>query len=401
VLALASWLSPDLPLWTLLWTLLIIAVCFYLAADRLGLRAGRDARSVRDSGGGAVRENHKRAAAWLWCLVGTAAALIAVCELVFLRDIFGGDQGTLGAAFRMNTVFKLYYQAWLLLGIVTGPALLWLLAGAFHTLSEVVREITHGETRPVDVVKASGAFLFQGNADALAAFPMDGKLRAVVPPDDMAPEGTRDRRNASLTNGGTRTGPDALRLLSAGGIVFWIIVCFALIGAAAIYPVLATAARTNNFTLERTLDGTAYMDTDSVNQGDAQAIAWLNAHVVGDPVIVEGASYKEYTHYGRVSAFTGLPTIMGWGGHEVQWRFTWLQQPQHSGVIDQRQTAVDQIYSNPSQQQVMSLLRQYSVHYVYVGTAEHQLYPSANLGRFATFLRVVYRSADVTIYAVP
>jgi YYY domain-containing protein len=402
VLALASWLSPGLPLWTLLWVLLIIAVCFYLAADRLGLRFGRDARRVIDTDDGVERGDTMRAAAWLWCLVGTAAALIAVCELVFLRDIFaGGDQGTLGAAFRMNTIFKLYYQSWLLLGIVAGPALLWLLAGAFRTLTEVGRELVYGVIRPAAVGKGSGAFLYLDDADALAAFPTDGMLMAAVPPDDMVPGGTRETRGASRTNGGIRTGPDGLRLLSAGGIVFWIIVCFALIGAAAIYPVLATSARTNNFTLERTLDGTAYMDTDSVNQGDAQAIAWLNGHVAGNPVIVEGALYKEYTHYGRISAFTGLPTIMGWGGHEVQWRFTWLQQPEHSGVIDQRQTVVDQIYSNPSQQQVMSLLHQYSVQYVYVGAAEHQLYPSANLGRFATFLRVVYHSADVTIYAVP
>ena len=41
VLALGSWLAPTLPIWTLLWAILLIAVCAYLAAGLLGLRLGR------------------------------------------------------------------------------------------------------------------------------------------------------------------------------------------------------------------------------------------------------------------------------------------------------------------------------------------------------------------------
>ncbi len=48
-----------------------------------------------------------------------------------------------------------------------------------------------------------------------------------------------------------------------------------------------------------------------------------------------------------------------------------------------------------------SVLRQYNVRYVYVGAAERNLYPGANLDRFGSFLRVVYRHGGVTIYAVP
>ena len=157
----------------------------------------------------------------------------------------------------------------------------------------------------------------------------------------------------------------------------------------------------SQFTLPRSLDGTAYMSADPVNQGDAQASRGSMPHVTGDTVIVEGAQYDEYTHNGRVSAFTGLPTLMGWGGHELQWRYNWLQQPGRADTIGQRLNAVAKIYTDTNDQQVLALLHQYSVRYVYVGAAERQLYPSADLGRFATFLRTVYHSADVTIYAVP
>ncbi len=174
-----------------------------------------------------------------------------------------------------------------------------------------------------------------------------------------------------------------------------------LLAAGLVYPVLATSARTENFTLPRSLDGTAYMASDPVNTGDAPAIAWLNAHVAGDPVIAEAASYDEYTHLGRVSAFTGLPTLLGWGGHEEQWRVNWLAEPGHANVIDERLAAVSTIYTNADPQAVLRVMRQYSVQLVYVGAAERSQYAGADLTRFKRFLRVVYARDGVTIYALP
>ena len=409
VLGFIAWLSPSLTLWTLLGALLVVAICAYLAARLLGVRFGRAAMSAPGDPSGAsdaIQTDQIRASAWFWCLVGTAVALIAVCELVFLRDVFaGGDNGSLGALFRMNTVFKLYYQAWLLLGVVAGPALLWLLASAFRTLRAALADLSSAVTaHPAGRAQVAAEVESAGLARGGSAMAPAARLAMVSPADDSPSAGTETPVTTSLTNGGRRTGPVALRLVSASGIVVWIGVCLALLGAGTIYPVLATAARTDNFTLSRTLDGTAYMATDPVNQGDARAIAWLNANVSGDPVIVEGAKYDEYTHYGRVSAFTGLPTLLGWGGHEFQWRVNWSQQPGGASigdVIQQRLDDVTRIYTSADSQQVLALLHRYSARYVYVGAAERQLYSSADLERFASFLRVVYHADGVTIYAVP
>ena len=409
VLALAAWLTPNLPIWTLLGALLVVAFCAYLAASLLGLRIGRaaarDTRGVSDDDD-TSQSSRVRARAWFWCLCGTAVALIAVCEVVFLRDVFaGGDNGALGAAFRMNTVFKLYFQAWLLLGVIAGPALLWLLAGAVRWLGMTVIELSSAFAGPKDApAQVPETAQANGIGSIMRANPIAPAVRlaTVTPPDDSPAPGTKMLTFASISDGGRRTGPVALRLLSAGGIVLWIAVCLGLLGAGTIYPMLATAARTDNFTLARTLDGTAYMATDPTNQGDARAIAWLNSHVSGNPVIVEGArSNSEYTHFGRVSAFTGLPTLLGWDGHEVQWRYNWFQQPGRGDMIGQRLDAVTQIYTSTDSQRVLALLHQYAARYVYVGAAERELYPSANLERFASFLRVVYHADGVTIYAVP
>ena len=53
--------------------------------------------------------------------IALAALLLVVCEVLYIRDFYGG------ALRRMNTVFKLYYQAWLLFAVGGSVAVFWLL----------------------------------------------------------------------------------------------------------------------------------------------------------------------------------------------------------------------------------------------------------------------------------
>jgi len=358
-----------------------------------------------------------RAEAWLLCLVGTAAALVAACELVFLRDVFAvGANGQLGDLFRMNTVFKLYYQAWLIGGIACGPALVLLVRAAWGYVAPLVLSRAP-RLVPVAAVDSSpqAAQTAEVAASALAQSAC-GEQASGELPEALDGGGPRFAHTPVME----RTGVEApqfsratavskqthhrvrpLRYVGAGGIVVWMALLVMLVAAALVYPVMASAARTQNYTLPRSLDGAAFMTNDATNAGDADAIAWLNAHEDGDQVIVEAAKYDEYTHLGRVSAFTGLPTLLGWGGHELQWRINWLSAPAKGDVLGQRLDAVTQIYTNPDKATVKRLLQQYSVRLIYVGAAERQTYPSANLDRFTTFLPVVYSREGVTIYAVP
>ena len=72
-----------------------------------------------------------------------------------------------------------------------------------------------------------------------------------------------------------------------------------------------------NRELYQGLDATAFLETDFPE--DAAAIRWLNDHVEGQPVVLE-ANGDSYSDYERVSAMTGLPTVLGWYVHEWLWR---------------------------------------------------------------------------------
>ena len=136
---------------------------------------------------------------------------------------------------------------------------------------------------------------------------------------------------------------------------------------------------------------------------DYAAIRWINAHVQGDPVIVEAANAtsEDYSLYALVSSFTGLPTIMGWPGHEIQWRANWLKNPVNSSSFNQRLNDINAIYTNPDPQVVLNLMHKYNAIYLYVGTLEHLQYGQANVARFASFMQTVYASKGIAIYKLP
>ena len=69
--------------------------------------------------------------------------------------------------------------------------------------------------------------------------------------------------------------------------------------------------------LPATLNGLA--QTATFNPDEYAAIMWLRDNVDGTPTIVEAVG-GQYSAYGRISASTGIPTLLGWAGHQYQWR---------------------------------------------------------------------------------
>jgi uncharacterized membrane protein len=157
-----------------------------------------------------------------------------------------------------------------------------------------------------------------------------------------------------------------------------------------VYPALATWTKANGFSppLGRTLDGAAYLE---VSRGaDLEAIEWINRSL--STGVVAEAIGGSYSDYGRVSAHTGLPTVLGWGGHEVQWRGD--AAPQGS-----RQSDIQRLYETNSWPEAAALMDQYDIEYVYVGPLETATYLRLDERKFSAFLDKVYENGEVRIYA--
>src|SRR5581483_5372822 len=84
----------------------------------------------------------------------------------------------------------------------------------------------------------------------------------------------------------------------------------------AVYPLAATWTKSNGFRDQPSLDGAAFLERG--RSADAAAIAWLRQQPEREVVLeAVGGDYQEFA---RVSTFSGRPTVIGWIGHELQWR---------------------------------------------------------------------------------
>jgi uncharacterized membrane protein len=130
----------------------------------------------------------------------------------------------------------------------------------------------------------------------------------------------------------------------------------------------------------------------------AAAITWLRDHAPGDAVVLEavGGSYSG-EGYGGVSAATGLATVLGWPGHEDQWRGG---DPTVRAQIGPREGDVKTIYATPNADEARVLLEKYKVDYVYVGQLERNAFPPESLAKFDQLGSPVFREGNVTIYLV-
>ena len=256
-------------------------------------------------------------------VAGLAFYLLIGAEIFYVVDQFGGEFR------RMNTVFKIYYQAWLLLGIVGSYGLYYL----WSARSSVSWPINLGRILPV------GRYVWIATVSVLFLASMYLPLGAAL----------------------DRTG----------------------------------VLRDGHSVTDNTLDGLAFLKRSS--PGEYAAIQWLRDDAPWGRMVE--AVGDDYTDFARISSSTGLPTVLGWKGHELQWR--------SASSFTGREEDVNSIYSSADSGLVRSLLDAYDVRYVYLGSRERRTYGGDNLADFeqssaaigsAGFLKTAFEQDGVIVY---
>jgi YYY domain-containing protein len=240
---------------------------------------------------------HKAVTPFVLILILVGAGLTLLPEFFYLRDQFG---------WRMNTIFKFYYQTWIL----------WSLVGAYATIRI------------------------------------------------------------------WKTANTPLRMLGC-------VLCLLLVIGGLVYPVFGARTKTNDFNPgEFTLDGNAYMTRYA--PGEVSAIEFLRTAPAG---VVSEAIGGSYSSSARVSTLSGQPTVLGWPGHESQWRGG-------SKEMGSREADIELLYQTTDWPEALEVLRRYQIRYVYVGGLERSEY-RINENKFISYLTPVFRNEEATIYEVP
>jgi uncharacterized membrane protein len=279
----------------------------------------------------------------MFAIGGTIGVMV---EVVFLRDNF---------QMRMNTLFKFYYQIWVLWALVAAYAAWQVLYAAFRVMEERgVRGRVVLTSTPVGVRVAAGAF-----AGVFGLLVLSGLMYSYYGPMSRQ------------------------------------------VGQQPVF---------------RGLDGSTHFQGSA--PGDYDAIYWLKANAGGSDVVLECCSTEYETHAGRMSAFTGVPTLLAWdNSHEALWR---SGQPALAAEIPVRRNLVNSIYQgvDPSThapltaQRLLELLHQNKVTYVTAGASERNepgaqernqaelLKPEAE-AVFKEALSVAFTSGSTVLYKVP
>ncbi len=156
------------------------------------------------------------------------------------------------------------------------------------------------------------------------------------------------------------------------------------------YPIFAINSYYNNLKNTPNLNGLKYMQKTHLE--DFDLINWINKNISGYPVILESAG-DSYTDYARISANTGIPTIIGWSVHEWLWRGSY-------NVVGPRVTDVQSIYTSNNTEQVKELLKKYNVKYVVVSNLEKQKYKSLNENNFQKLGSLIYDKKGARLYKI-
>ena len=136
------------------------------------------------------------------------------------------------------------------------------------------------------------------------------------------------------------------------------------------------------------------------NANDYAALMCLRELTQGEDDIV-AVEYSDggYDYFngglgsGRLAGITGLPTVLGWRGHEGQWRGR-----DYAAAVGSREDDVRNLYQDLRLDMVQPIIDRYGIDYIVYGDAERVNYGSDGELKFREALDIVCESGSTRIY---
>lgn len=271
-------------------------------------------------------------------IVGAGAGLVLIPEFIYLRDNFG---------WRMNTVFKLYYQAWVLFSIASAYAVyrLVLLPPGGERGAVMLRWIS---TAVAIVVVGGGTTYF-----AIGTY-----WRAVIEPGRLAVVQEREIDDSGES-----------QLVSR---IVWRDVPLTLDGG-------------GSFTAP--VDYAAIRCLEEQIGREAAVVAEANPKRA---IELEPPGMVNYNpNHARTGSLTGIPVVLGWPGHQEQWRGV-----TYAPMIDARSEALDLLFEASALNQVEDVIAQYGITHVLYGTIERSYYGISGEQKFVDNYELICEVID-------
>jgi len=245
-----------------------------------------------------MKNKNNLALSFVMILIALSYFLLLGSELLFIGDYFDN---------RMNTIFKLYYQIWILFGLVSSYIIYY-----FWFTN-----------------KSNWVFIRISN-----------------------------------------------RIIFSFFIVFSIISIY--------YAPAAINSKIDWNNSKLSFNGLQYLEDN-----EYKSIMFLISEADSSQVLLEAVG--EWFDMGLISRSTGIPNIINWPGHQLQWR-------NDSNEIFQRQNHVKEIYQTQDINLTKNLISKYNVKYIYVGDRERKKYGESGLKKFDLFLEIIFQEGEIIIY---
>ena len=165
-------------------------------------------------------------------------------------------------------------------------------------------------------------------------------------------------------------------------------ITFVLLMLVFLYSFFAIRSYYANFKTYHGLNGISYLK--NLREQDYNAIIFINNNITNQPIILE-AQGDSYTDYGRISANTGLPTVLGWTVHEWLWRGSY-------NAVAPRIADIKVLYETSDLTLTKKLLKKYNVSYVYIGELEKQKYEKLQEKKFDQLGKIIFEKKETKLY---